>query len=141
VEKIPVWAHAHRDPKKTGDWIHFCMKWHRTLNSYQIFKNEIKKSKTFCGWCPFQGLPGIQWYHSHVDQIWPDGTFNRCSVEKKDFRWLKSNIQNIWKFKIFYIQSMKNQTILWTKMLDILQACFLVFLSHNWVQKVLFVDM
>jgi hypothetical protein len=28
----------------------------RTLKSFQIFKTEIKKSKTFSGRCPFQGL-------------------------------------------------------------------------------------
>jgi hypothetical protein len=28
----------------------------RTLNSSQIFKIKIKKSKTYSGWCPFKGL-------------------------------------------------------------------------------------
>jgi hypothetical protein len=45
-----------------------------TLKSFQIFKSEIKKSRTFSGWCSF--LRPVQWYHSHVDPIWPDGTFN-----------------------------------------------------------------
>ncbi len=22
----------------------------------------------------------IQWYHSHVDPIWPDGTFKGCQI-------------------------------------------------------------
>jgi hypothetical protein len=34
---------------------YFFMKWLRTLKSFQIFKTEIKKSKTYSGWCPFQG--------------------------------------------------------------------------------------
>ncbi len=37
-------------------WIHICMKWLRTLKSFQKFRTEIKKSKTYGGWCPFQGL-------------------------------------------------------------------------------------
>ncbi len=32
------------------------MKLLRTLKSFQIFKSEIKKSKIYSGWCPFQGL-------------------------------------------------------------------------------------
>jgi hypothetical protein len=36
--------------------MHFCMKWLRTLNSFQISQIKIKKSKTFCIWCPFPGL-------------------------------------------------------------------------------------
>ncbi len=42
VEKITVWTLANR----AGGWIHFCMKWIITLNSYQIFKikNENKKA-------------------------------------------------------------------------------------------------
>ncbi len=32
------------------------MKRLRTLKSFQIFRKEIKISKTYCGWCPFQGL-------------------------------------------------------------------------------------
>jgi hypothetical protein len=34
---------------RIGGWIHFCMKRFRTLKSLQIFKNEIKKSKTYSG--------------------------------------------------------------------------------------------
>jgi hypothetical protein len=26
------------------------------LESFQIFKTEIKRSKTYSGWCPFQGI-------------------------------------------------------------------------------------
>ncbi len=37
-------------------WIHFCMKQLRTLKSFQIFRSEIEKSKTYSSWCPFQGL-------------------------------------------------------------------------------------
>jgi hypothetical protein len=33
--------------RKTGGWIHFCMKRLRTLKSFQIIK-----SKTYSGWCP-----------------------------------------------------------------------------------------
>ncbi len=25
----------------------------------------------------------IQWYHSHADPIWPDGTFNECLLSQK----------------------------------------------------------
>ncbi len=32
------------------------MKRLKTLTSFHIFKSEIKKSKTYSGWCPFQGL-------------------------------------------------------------------------------------
>ncbi len=32
------------------------MKQLRTLKSFQIFKSETKKSKTYSGRCPFQGL-------------------------------------------------------------------------------------
>jgi hypothetical protein len=35
--------------QQAGGWIHFCMKWLRTLKSFQIFKSEIKKSKTHSG--------------------------------------------------------------------------------------------
>ncbi len=42
--------------EQAGGWIHFCMKHLRTLKSIQIFKSEIEKSKTYSGWCPFQGL-------------------------------------------------------------------------------------
>jgi hypothetical protein len=30
-------------------WIHFCIERLRTLKSFQIFKSEIKKSKTYSG--------------------------------------------------------------------------------------------
>ncbi len=55
AKKIPVWAHANRDPNKQEDWIQFCMKRLRTLKSFKIFKSEIKKLKTSSGWCPFKG--------------------------------------------------------------------------------------
>ncbi len=42
--------------KQAGGWIHFCMKRLRTLNYYQKFKIKNKKSKTYSGWCSFQGL-------------------------------------------------------------------------------------
>ena len=42
--------------EQAGDWVEFCMKRLRTLKSFKIFKSEIKKSKTYSGWCPFQGL-------------------------------------------------------------------------------------
>ncbi len=42
--------------KQAGGWIHFCMKWLRTLNSYQIFKIKKNISKTYSSWCPYQGL-------------------------------------------------------------------------------------
>ncbi len=42
--------------EQAGGWIHFCMKQLSTLKSFQIFKSEIKKSKTYSGWCPFQSL-------------------------------------------------------------------------------------
>ncbi len=42
--------------EQAGGWIQFCMKRLRTSKSFQIFKSEIKISKTYSGWCPFQGL-------------------------------------------------------------------------------------
>ncbi len=66
--------------EQAGGWIHFCMKWLRTLKSFQIFRSEIKKSKTYSGWCPFQGL-SMQWYHSHVDPIWQYGSFKSLVVD------------------------------------------------------------
>jgi hypothetical protein len=56
VKKIAVWAHANRDPNKQEDWIQFCMKRLRILKSFKIFKSEIKKLKTYSGWCTFKGL-------------------------------------------------------------------------------------
>ncbi len=56
VKKITVWAHANRIPNKQEDWRPFCMKRLRTWKLFQIFSTEIKKSKTYSGWCPFQGL-------------------------------------------------------------------------------------
>jgi hypothetical protein len=35
--------------RMAGGWIPFCMKRLRTLKSFQIFKSEIKKSKTYGG--------------------------------------------------------------------------------------------
>ncbi len=46
--------------------MHFCMKRLRTFISSQIFKNKIKKSKTY-------GLSNDT--NSQADPIWPDGTF------------------------------------------------------------------
>ncbi len=42
--------------EQAGDWVQFCMKRLRTLKLFQIFSTEIKKSKTYSGWCPFKGL-------------------------------------------------------------------------------------
>ncbi len=42
--------------EQAGGWIHFRMKRLRTLKSFQIFKTKMKKSKTFSGWCLFEGL-------------------------------------------------------------------------------------
>jgi hypothetical protein len=56
AKKIAAWAHANREPNKQEDWIQFCMKRLRTLKSLKIFKSEIKKLKTYSGWCPFKGL-------------------------------------------------------------------------------------
>jgi hypothetical protein len=39
---------GRQDSMQTGgDWINFCMMRLRTLKSFQIFKSEIKKSKTY----------------------------------------------------------------------------------------------
>ncbi len=46
-EKITVCAHKIRNHNKEDDQRHFCMKWLRTLKSFQIFKIKIKKSKTY----------------------------------------------------------------------------------------------
>ncbi len=56
AKKIAVWAHANRDPNKQEDSRPFCMKWLRTLKLFQIFRTKIKKSKTYSGLYPFQGL-------------------------------------------------------------------------------------
>ncbi len=42
--------------EQAGDWVQFCRKRLRTLKLSQIFSTEIKKSKTYSGWCPFKGL-------------------------------------------------------------------------------------
>ena len=42
--------------EQAGGWVQFCMKRLRTLKLFQIFSTEIKKSKTYSGWCPFKGL-------------------------------------------------------------------------------------
>ncbi len=42
--------------EQAGVWVQFCMKRLRTLKLFQIFSTEIKKSKTYSGWCPFKGL-------------------------------------------------------------------------------------
>jgi hypothetical protein len=55
------------------------MKRLRTLKLFQIFSTEIKKSKTYNGWCPF--WRAFQWYHSHADPTWPDGTFKKCLLK------------------------------------------------------------
>ncbi len=44
--------YANRDPNKQEVGFVFA----RTLKSFQIFKSEIKKLKTYRDWCPFQGL-------------------------------------------------------------------------------------
>ncbi len=48
-KKIAACAPANREPNKQEDWIQFCMKRLRTLNLFQIFSTEIKKSKTYSG--------------------------------------------------------------------------------------------
>jgi hypothetical protein len=35
----------YANPEQAGGWINFCMKQLRTLNSFHIFKSEIKKTK------------------------------------------------------------------------------------------------
>ncbi len=52
------WWHMNltRVSLKVGVWIHFCMKRLRSFKSFQIIMSHIKKSKTYSGWCPFQGL-------------------------------------------------------------------------------------
>jgi hypothetical protein len=47
AEKIMVYAHTTLDPNKEDDSRHLSMKQLRTLKSFQIFKTEIKKSKTY----------------------------------------------------------------------------------------------
>jgi hypothetical protein len=49
AEKFAVCGHTTPDPNKEDAQRHFCMKWLRTLNSFQIFKIKIKKSKTYNG--------------------------------------------------------------------------------------------
>ncbi len=44
---------------------------HEALRTFQIFKREIKKSKTYSGWCPFQGLSNGSTFM--YDPSWPDG--------------------------------------------------------------------
>jgi hypothetical protein len=46
----PIGFYANRDLiKQEVGWIHFCLRRLRTLKSFQIFKSEIKKSKTYSG--------------------------------------------------------------------------------------------
>jgi hypothetical protein len=65
------------------------------LKSFQIFKSEIKKSKTFLRLMFF--TRPIQWYHSHADPIWPDGTF-KCRASNTSYHvqalgWLDSFVK------------------------------------------------
>ncbi len=45
----------------------------QNFESFQILKSDIKKSKTYIRLMSFSRP--MQWYHSHADPIWPDGTF------------------------------------------------------------------
>ncbi len=47
VKKIEICAHTTRDRNEQDDWRHFCMKRHRTFKSFQIFKKERQKLKTY----------------------------------------------------------------------------------------------
>jgi hypothetical protein len=47
AEKIVVCANTTRDSNKEDDYRHFCMKRLGILKSFQIFKTEIKKLKTY----------------------------------------------------------------------------------------------
>ncbi len=64
AEKIAVWAHANCDPHKQEAGFNFAWSGSKRWTNIQ---DQI--SKTFNVWCPFQGLSGIQWYHSHADSI------------------------------------------------------------------------
>ncbi len=57
----------------------FCMKWLRTLKTFQIFKVKIEKSKTYMGLMSFPRP--IQMYHSHSDLIWPDHTLKKFKTK------------------------------------------------------------
>jgi hypothetical protein len=63
--------------EQAGGWIQFCMKWLRTLKSFQIFKSEIKNQniKRLMSY----SRP-IQWYHSHADPFWSHGTSLKTNV-------------------------------------------------------------
>ncbi len=72
-------AIGRQDSMQTVIWTsrrfdYFCMKLLRALESFRIFKSELKKSKTYHGWCPFQGLS-----NGTTHPIWPDSTFQGFS--------------------------------------------------------------
>jgi hypothetical protein len=51
---------------------------HEAAQNFEVFsrfKSEIIKSKNLERLMSF--TRPIQWYHSHVDPIWPDGTFKK----------------------------------------------------------------
>jgi hypothetical protein len=75
TDKIMACRYTNRDPNKQEVGLIFCMKRLRTLTSFQIFKTEIKKSKTYSVVMTFSGP--VQWYHPHADPIWPGGTFKK----------------------------------------------------------------
>jgi hypothetical protein len=52
----PLGQDSMQTAEQAGSWIRFCMKRLRTLKFFQIFRSEIKTSKTYSGWCPFQGI-------------------------------------------------------------------------------------
>jgi hypothetical protein len=56
--------------------MNFCMKRLRTLKSFKKLKIKIKNQKPTVVAMSFSRP--IQWYRSHVDPIWQDGTFKMC---------------------------------------------------------------
>jgi hypothetical protein len=53
------------------------MKLHRTLCFFKYSQLNLKNQKPIS---VDDFLRPIQWYHSHADLIWPDGTFKLCDV-------------------------------------------------------------
>jgi hypothetical protein len=110
AKKITAWAHANRDPNKQEDWIQFCMKGLRTLKSFKIFKSEIKKLKTYSGWCPFKGLSN----DTTLMQIKSGRTVPLKSANLKSANsWAHSAITNPQTSKVCQSTNRKSAIFIW----------------------------
>jgi hypothetical protein len=73
AEKIAVCAHTNRDPNKPGGLEAFLDLAAQNFELFLNIKNLNKKIKNLERLMSFSRP--IQWYHSHADPIWPEGTF------------------------------------------------------------------